>query len=172
MKLTIQEVNKLAKKDFVLFFGGIFEASPWLAEKVVGKRPFRDCEHIFQALSDAVRRVGRDKQLQLIRAHPDLVGEAARAGKLGVASASEQSGAGLLELSLEEVKWFDRYNRAYREKYAFPFILCLRAVKGDKKRAILDSFEMRLHNDEEQERAAALQEIHKIARFRLDDAVE
>lgn len=168
-KLTIAELNALAKDEFVTRLGGIFESSPWVAQKVVGKRPFRDREHLFKAMSDAVRRAGAEKQLELIRAHPDLVGKAAKEGKLSASSQTEQSKAGLSELSPADVKWFDRYNRAYTEKYSFPLIVCLRALKGDPKQLILDQFEMRLHNDEAREKRTALEEIHKIASYRLGD---
>lgn len=171
MKLTIAELNALPKDEFISRLGGIFESSPWVAQKVVGKRPFRDRDHLFKAMGDAVRRAGAEKQMELIRAHPDLVGKAAKEGKLTAASASEQAKAGLAELSSSDVKWFDRYNRAYHEKYNFPLIVCLRALKGEPKQIILDQFEMRMHNDLAREKRTALEEIHKIASFRLGDLI-
>ncbi len=172
MKITTAQINALSKADFVAKLGGLFEASPWVAEKVVGKRPVRDREHLFRLMGDAVRRATPDQQLALIRAHPDLVGRAAREGKLSTASASEQAGAGLAALSAADVRWFDRYNRAYREKFDHPLIVCVRDVKGDVKQAILDLFEVRLHNDPDRERRIALDEINKIAQFRLGDLMD
>lgn len=172
MKLSIQQLNQLAPAEFVILLGGVFESAPWVAQKVVGKRPFRDREHVLRLMCDALRRAGPEKQLELIRAHPDLVGEAARSGQLSTASTREQTGAGLLNLSTEDARWFERYNRAYREKYGFPFVFCVRAFKPAAiQRAILDSFEMRLHNDDQRERDTALGEVGKIAEFRLRDLV-
>lgn len=172
MKLSISQLNQLDAAEFVRRLGGVFENSPWIAQRIVGKRPFRDREHVLQLMLDALRRAGPEKQLELIKAHPDLVGEAARTGRLSVASAREQAGAGLAALSPEDIRWFERFNLAYREKYGFPFIFCVRAVEpAAAKQAILDSFEMRLHNSDERERGVALGEIGRIAGFRLHDLV-
>ncbi len=172
-KLTIQEVNRLSADEFSARLGGLFEDAPWVPGRVVGKRPFRNRAHLLQALGDAVRRAWPDQQLALIRAHPDLVGQAAAEGKISPASAGEQSAAGLDCLGAEERRWFDRYNAAYREKFGHPFVLCLRAVKArDKKDAILESFEIRMHNDPDRERATALNEAVRIAEFRLAELVE
>ena len=172
MKLSISQVNQLDAAEFVRLLGGVFEDSPWLAQKVVGKRPFRDREHLLRLMCDALRRAGPEKQLELIRAHPDLVGEAARAGQLSAASKREQTNAGLTNLSPEDARWFDRYNRAYREKYGFPFIFCVRAFKPAAiRQSILDSFELRLHNEAPRELDIALGEVGKIAEFRLRDLV-
>ena len=172
-KLTIQQVNRFDADEFTARLGGVFEDSPWVAGRVVGKRPFRDRAHLLQALGDAVRRAKPEQQLALIRAHPDLVGRAAAEGRLTPASGGEQAAAGLDRLGEEERRWFDRYNSAYREKFGHPFVLCLRAVKArDKKDAILESFEIRMHNDPARERATALNEAVRIAEFRLAELVE
>ena len=110
-----------------------------------------------------VREADDARQLALIRAHPDLVGRAAREGRLGAASTSEQAGAGLDQLTPEEIAWFEQRNAAYRARFGFPFIICVRA---NRKQAILAGFETRLQHTPEQERAAALAEIEKIAAFR------
>ena len=169
-KLSVAEVNSLDTPEFVQRFGGVFEASPWVAESAWDRRPFRDQTALHAAMCACVQDAGEERQLALIRAHPDLVGQAAREGTLGAASASEQAGAGLDQLGPEDVRWFERYNRAYREKFDFPFIICVRAA--ERKRAIMDGFELRLHHTPAQERTAALVEIEKIAGFRLADLVE
>ena len=170
MKTSIAEVNALDTAAFVERFGAVFEDSPWVAESAWDRRPFRDRAALHAAMCACVQETGEDRQLALIRAHPDLVGRAAREGRLGAASSSEQAGAGLDRLEAEEVRWFERYNRAYQEKFGFPFIICVRAA--ERKRAIMDGFEIRLHHRPEQERMAALVEIEKIAAFRLADLVE
>ena len=169
-KKSIAEVNALDAAAFIERFGAVFEDSPWVAETARNQRPFRDRAALHAAMGAVVRDAGEARQLALIRAHPDLVGKAARMGTLGAASASEQADAGLDRLDPAEVRWFERHNQAYLEKFGFPFILCVRAA--GRQQAIMDGFEIRLHHTPEQERAAALAEIEKIAAFRLADLVE
>jgi OHCU decarboxylase len=116
-----------------------------------------------------VKRSSPEEQLDLIRAHPDLAGKAAIAGDLTDDSRREQSSAGLDNLTPEQFATFTRLNAAYRARFGFPFIVCVREHTRD---SILASFETRLGNDAEQERARALEEIGKIAHLRLFDAVE
>jgi 2-oxo-4-hydroxy-4-carboxy-5-ureidoimidazoline decarboxylase len=108
------------------------------------------------------------EKLALIRAHPDLVGRAARAGTLTPSSTREQAGAGLDTLSASEVALFDRYNSEYRESFGFPFVICARE---NRKESILRAFPERLRHSRDEEISTALAEIAKIARFRLLDAV-
>ena len=156
-------LNTLSKTDFVDRLGGIFENSPWVAERVFPKRPFDDVLGLHAAMCAEVAAAGPDAQLKLIRAHPDLAGKAALAG-LTAASSSEQAGAGLDRLTAEEYRRFHDLNDRYRERFGFPFIL---AVKGHDKTSILAAFETRLPNDADTERETALEQIYKIARLRL-----
>ena len=109
------------------------------------------------------------QKLALIRGHPDLVGRAALAGTLTRESTKEQASAGLSQLTAEEIAAFQKYNAAYREKFGFPFVICARL---NRKEPILAGFERRLHNSPEQEVAAALDEIFKIAELRLRDLIQ
>jgi OHCU decarboxylase len=109
-----------------------------------------------------------DEQLQLIRAHPDLVGRLAREGRLTAQSSIEQAAAGLTHLTADEARQFDTYNLAYKNRFGFPFVICARE---NRKAAILAAFPRRLNNTRETEIATALQEIFKIARLRLADVV-
>jgi OHCU decarboxylase len=115
-----------------------------------------------------VRQSGEDRQLALIRAHPDLVGRAALAGTLTKESTGEQASAGLNRLTPEEVALFQRQNAAYQEKFGFPFVICARL---NKKEAILAGFERRLKNSRAEEMKTALEEIFKIAELRLKDLI-
>ena len=169
MKATLEAINALDRPAFVERFGAVFEHSPWVADAAWDHRPFRGRTHLHAAMCAAVQAAPPERQLDLIRAHPDLVGRAAREGRLGAASASEQSGAGLDQLTPAEIVWFEQHNAAYRERFGFPFIICVRA---NRKQAILAGFETRLLHTPEQECAAALAEIAKIAAFRLADLVE
>jgi 2-oxo-4-hydroxy-4-carboxy-5-ureidoimidazoline decarboxylase len=144
------------KDEFVQKYGSIYEHSPWVAEAAFG------AEDIPAAMRQAVDQAGHDKQLILIKAHPDL-GE--KLDTLTASSVSEQQGAGLNQCSPEEFAEFQKLNTAYKEKFGFPFIV---AVKGLNRHDILERFRQRIDHDRETEFATALEQIHRIARFRLD----
>ena len=167
-KIPLNELNQLARDAFVRVVGPVFEHSPWIAENTFGKKPFANFETLHRALCDTVKNSGEEKQLALIRAHPDLVGKLALAGQLTRESTSEQSSAGLDQLSPEEINLFEQNNAAYKNKFGFPFIICARL---NKKEAILRGFETRLKNSREQEIETALTEIFKIAELRLRDLI-
>ena len=165
-RYAIVELNSLSRDDFVRVIGPVFEHSPWIAEATWPKRPFAGLEELHCTLCQTVREAGEEKQLALIRAHPDLVGRAAFAGTLTPASTSEQASAGLDKLTPEEITAFQKFNQAYWEKFGFPFVICARL---NKKQAILDGFRVRLEHSRRAEIQAALEEISKIAWLRLRD---
>ena len=167
-QITVSQLSALDRARFVGAIGPVFEHSVWVAEAAWAKRPFSSLEALHEALCETVRNAGEQKQLALIRAHPDLVGRAAVERSLTTASASEQSSAGLNKLSAEEIASFQRYNQAYRDKFGFPFVICARL---NKKEMILQAFPIRLENSREREIKTALEEIYKIAYFRLQDIV-
>jgi 2-oxo-4-hydroxy-4-carboxy-5-ureidoimidazoline decarboxylase len=152
--------------DFVHKFGGIYEHSPWVAEEaeavVAGSA---ELETIATVMADCVDTASVEKQLELIRAHPDLAGRAQIAGELTVESTDEQSSAGLDQCSTEEYKRFQSLNQAYHDKFGFPFVM---AVRDSTRAEILDAFGDRLENDPDTEFETALAEVHKIARLRLE----
>lgn len=166
--LTIVELNSLSREEFVRLVSPVFEQSPWIAEHAFASQPFVDRNQLLQVLTETVREAGEQKQLALIRAHPDLVGKLALAGALTKESTHEQASAGLDKLSAEEIALFQRQNAAYKEKFGFPFVICARL---NKKEAILRGFEARLVNGREQEIKTALEEIFKIAKLRLQDLI-
>ena len=150
---------------FVRRYGAVYEHSPWVAEEaasVLGDSD--DLERIAEVLADCVDNAPRELRLALIRAHPDLADKASQAGELTADSATEQSSAGLDQCSPEEFTRFQSLNRAYRDKFGFPFVM---AVRDSSREEILAAFERRLENDADAEFATALAEIHKIARLRL-----
>ncbi len=164
--MTLAQLNAFSRDDFVRVVGPVFEHSPWIAEAAWARRPFVGVEAIYVALCEIVRGAGEEKQLALIRAHPDLAGRFARAGELTRESANEQSRAGLDNLSPQEAALFQQHNAAYREKFGFPFVICARL---NNKEAILNGFKVRLHNSRDEEIQTALREIFKIAELRLRD---
>jgi 2-oxo-4-hydroxy-4-carboxy-5-ureidoimidazoline decarboxylase len=166
--MTITQLNSLSRDEFVRIVGPVFEHSPWIAEAAWLKRPFASVEELHSALGAVVRAAGEEKQLALIRAHPDLVGRAAPANALTPESTREQASAGLGALTPAEIAAFQTSNAAYREKFGFPFVICARLNKKD---AILHGFRVRLSNSREQEIETAREEIFKIAWLRLQDTI-
>jgi 2-oxo-4-hydroxy-4-carboxy-5-ureidoimidazoline decarboxylase len=168
MKIKLSELNHCSPSEFVAVCGPLFEHSPWVAERAVGRRPFTDRTQLHRALCATVDEALPEEQWALVRAHPDLVGRAARTGDLTSASTSEQSAAGLTDLSPDDVRQFDDFNSAYRSKFGFPFVICARE---NKKAAILAAFPKRLAHTQQAELRTALDEIAKIAWHRLLDAI-
>jgi 2-oxo-4-hydroxy-4-carboxy-5-ureidoimidazoline decarboxylase len=160
---TLAELNAAAAPAFVAALGGLFEHSPWVAEETWGRRPFRDAAHLHAELCATMRRAPRERQLALIRAHPDL---AVRLENLTAASQREQSGAGLDRLADAELAEFKALNSAYRARFGFPFVICARLNAKD---AILEAMRRRLPQAPPAEEDAALAEIEKIAWLRLAD---
>ncbi|MBA2779138.1 2-oxo-4-hydroxy-4-carboxy-5-ureidoimidazoline decarboxylase [Billgrantia kenyensis] len=161
--------STLTRDEFVARFGDIYEHSPWVAELTWerGLQPHQDTPAgLAEAMGQTLREASEERQLEVIRAHPDLAGKAAIAGELTNDSTREQAGAGLDQCTPEEMARFERFNGAYKEKFGFPFVM---AVKGSDRHAILAAFETRLDNSPDEERRTAIEQINRIARFRLDD---
>jgi 2-oxo-4-hydroxy-4-carboxy-5-ureidoimidazoline decarboxylase len=167
-QIAISELNKMEQGEFVRIVGPVFEHSPWIAEAAWNRRPFTSASNLHGTLCEVVKKSGEEKQLALIRAHPDLVGRAALAGTLTRESTGEQAAADLNKLSPEEIQLFQKYNAAYKEKFNFPFVICARL---NRKEAILGGFQRRMKNSREQEIQAALGETFKIAELRLRDLI-
>jgi OHCU decarboxylase len=168
MPCSLAELNVCDLPRFLEVCGPLYEHSPWVAERACWGRPFASRDALHAALVAAVAAATHDEQLALIRAHPDLVGRLAREGRLTAASTGEQAAAGLDSLSADEIAAFERFNREYRDRFGFPFVICARE---NRKEAILAAFPVRLGHTVEEERVTALAEIGKIGRLRLWDAV-
>ncbi len=161
--------QQMDRARFVACYGGVYEHSPWIAEAAWERgihEKHAQLDTLASLLAGIVDQASEQQQLDLILAHPDLAGKAAQAGELTEASSSEQAGAGIDQCSAEEFELFQKLNQAYRDKFNFPFIM---AVKGANRQQILAAFEQRLPNSYTNEFAQALQQIHKIARFRLEE---
>lgn len=148
--------STMNRDEFVEKYGGIYEHSPWVAEAAFG------AGDLTAAMREAVEQGGHDRQLALLRAHPDL-GE--KLDTLTASSVSEQQGAGLNQCTPEEFAEFTQLNTAYKEKFGFPFIV---AVKGLNRHDILGLFRQRINHDRDAEFRTALEQVHKIARLRLE----
>jgi OHCU decarboxylase len=149
--------------------GGLFEHSPWVAESAWRRRPFAGVAELHAALEAAMREAPLDRQLELIRAHPELAGREAEEGTLTSESTHEQASAGLDRLTANELEALRRLNRSYRERFGFPLIVC---VREHTKESIIAWGDARLENSRDREIDIALGEISKIARLRLADLLE
>ncbi len=161
--------SQMNRAEFIRIFGGVYEHSPWVAEQVwdQGLTQAHDkAEELAAAMAKVVGDASQEAQMKLINAHPDLAGKAAIRGELTEESTSEQARAGLSECTEEEFARFQEYNAAYKAKFGFPFI---KAVRNSNRFEILKGFQDRLVNDVNAEFTTALQEIDKIAAFRLQD---
>lgn len=152
--------------DFIARYSGIYEHSPWVAEEVASEAAASDdLAQIAALMAECVDNAARERQLALIRAHPDLAGKAQISGELTADSTHEQSSAGLDQCSEDEYAQFQSLNDRYHEKFGFPFVM---AVRSSTRAEILAAFSARLENDAATEFETALQEIHKIAKLRLE----
>ncbi len=166
--ISMFQVNTFSREEFTRVFGSVFEHSSWIAAMAWKQRPFESLDALHSSLCETVRNASEEKHLELIRAHPDLVGRAALAGTLTPASTAEQASAGLNRLTREEIATFQKHNQAYSKKFDFPFVICARL---NKKEAILRAFPVRLEHSRETEIQTALEEIYKIAYLRLKDII-
>jgi 2-oxo-4-hydroxy-4-carboxy-5-ureidoimidazoline decarboxylase len=165
---TLAELNACSNADFVAALANIFEYSPWIAEQAASARPFSGARQLFEAMKAALDRAPAELRLALIKAHPDLANKTQRAAGLTAESSAEQNSAGLDRLSDAEYAAFERVNNAYRAKFGFPYIVCVRRHTKD---SILRDFERRLPNDATAEMQKSVEEICRIAALRVDQLV-
>lgn len=164
--IKLDDLNRMDAKAFTTALAQVFEHAPWVAARTAGARPFASRAALRDAMMTVVRDASADEQMALIRGHPELAGKAKVA--LTADSAREQKGAGLDRLTADEYARFHALNDSYRAKFGFPFIM---AVKGRGKDDILAGFAARLDNARDTEIATALEQIGRIAGFRLADLV-
>jgi 2-oxo-4-hydroxy-4-carboxy-5-ureidoimidazoline decarboxylase len=165
---SLTELNAASKADFVAALANVVEYSPWIAEQLAARRPFAGINQLLGALKAAIESAAPEVQLALIRAHPDLANKTQRAAGLTAESNAEQNSAGLDRLSEAEYAAFERVNNAYRSRFGFPYIVCVRRHTKD---SVLRDFETRLPNDPTTETRRAIEEICRIAALRLDQLV-
>jgi 2-oxo-4-hydroxy-4-carboxy-5-ureidoimidazoline decarboxylase len=163
-KLTIEALNQASADDFIATLANVVEHSAWVAEAVERHRPYADAATLRAALVNALGTASRHRRLAMIRAHPDLANRTQRASGLTAESTAEQDSAGLDRLSDREFALFTTSNDAYKTKFGFPFILCVRRHTKD---SILEMFARRLANSMPDEEGEAVGEIGRIATLRL-----
>jgi allantoate deiminase/N-carbamoyl-L-amino-acid hydrolase len=167
---TIQSLNDCDAAGFVDALRGIYEHSPWIPERAAAHRPFASLAALKLALQDVVDGAAAAERLALLRAHPELAGKAAIAGRLTAESSGEQASSGLDRCSPDEYALLHDLNARYNERFGFPFILAVKGPtgRGLTRQAIIDTFARRVSNQPADELAEALRQVHRIAEIRLN----
>ena len=171
MTITLNEINQASQADALRLLDGLYEHSPWIAGKALGSRPFKSLAHLKHEMTVVLRSAGKDAQLSLIRAHPELAGKAMISQPLTAESAHEQSTAGLTQCTPEEFATIGQLNRDYTAKFGFPFILAVRGARGTgmSKQQIISTFARRLQNHPDFELQECLRNIHRVVEVRIND---
>lgn len=169
--LTLAWLNDAPAEAALAALDGLYEHSPWIAEAALRQRPFTSLAQLKHAMVRVVREAGREAQLALVRAHPELAGKAAVAGTLTAESTGEQARAGLNHCSPEEFALVQRLNAEYGARFGWPFVLAVRGPRGEglHRREILATLQRRLQGHPEIELAECLRNIDRIAEIRLND---
>lgn len=169
--LTIDRLNDATETDFTRWLDGVYEHSPWIAERTWAKRPFATLAQLKHALVETLREASPEQQLALICAHPELAGKAMASKPLTTESTGEQRRAGLVDCSAEELAHIGQLNATYTQKFSWPFVLAVRGPRGAglDRTEIIRSFERRLGHHPDFERDECIRNIHRIAEIRLND---
>jgi beta-ureidopropionase / N-carbamoyl-L-amino-acid hydrolase len=169
--LTLEQLNAATPQDFVALLDGTYEHSPWIVEAVAAQRPFASLAALKRAMAQVVAEAGIDRQLSLIRAHPELAGKAMVSRTLTAESSNEQGKAGLADCTPAEFARIQQLNADYNATFGWPFILAVRGPRGSglSRQQIIDTFARRLRNHPDFERAECLRNIHRVAEIRLND---
>jgi len=161
--------TQMSRAGFVEKFGGVFEHSPWIAERAFDGElgpAHNSAVGLQNAMACQFRKASEEDRLNVLKAHPDLAGKLAAAKRLTAESTAEQAGAGLDALTKQEHDEFTHLNSEYTKKHGFPFIL---AVKGLGKDYIMAQFKARVLNDRGVEFETACKQVERIALFRLKE---
>jgi N-carbamoyl-L-amino-acid hydrolase len=171
MPLSLDQLTAADTGEAARLLDGVYEHSPWIAEAALARRPFRSLAALKQTMAQVVRESHADRQLALLRAHPELAGKAMVAKTLTSESTSEQDRAGLTNCTPEEFARIQQLNADYNAKFGFPFILAVRGPRGSglDRAQIIETFARRLDNPVDFERVEALRNVHRIAELRLND---
>ena len=168
--MNLPQVNVLTLEQFVARFGGVFEHSPWVAERAWRSRPFNSLDRLHESMMLVVGEAGREEQLALLRAHPELAGREAAKGALTPDSSTEQGRLGFLDLDRSHVQRMAELNRRYRQRFGFPCIVALRLHAS--RESVMADMLRRLGNTAQAELASALEQVGHITRGRLDKIME
>ena len=169
--ITLDALNRASESQAALMLDGLYEHSPWIAKQALAARPFKSLAHLKYVMTEVLHQAGRDAQVALIRAHPELAGKAMVSQSLTAESTNEQSKAGLTHCSPEEFAKIQALNARYNDKYGWPFILAVRGPRGQglNRHQIMATFERRLEGTPDFELDECLRNIHRVVELRLND---
>ena len=169
--ITLHQINTLPHAEAAALLTGLYEHSDWIAAQALDERPFASAAALKHAMVKVLHDAGREPQLALVRAHPELAGKAMVSKSLTAESTNEQTKAGLTHCTPAEFAHIQQLNASYNAKFGFPFILAVRGPRGTglNKQQIISTFERRLHNHPDYELAECLRNIHRIVEIRLND---
>ncbi|TCM44550.1 2-oxo-4-hydroxy-4-carboxy-5-ureidoimidazoline decarboxylase [Kribbella sp. VKM Ac-2568] len=168
--VRLDQVNKMSREEFVETFAGLFQGPRWMVERAWDMRPFADTHALRRSFQEALFSGSHDEQRQLIEAYPQLGSQFVADGLSGEASLRDQAARGLTFLAEPERDELETITAAYRERFGFPLVISVR--DADSFDRIVEQGRERLGNCENQEHAAALLEIAKIAGYRFDDFLQ
>jgi beta-ureidopropionase / N-carbamoyl-L-amino-acid hydrolase len=171
MTLTLAQLNAAAPDEALALIDGLYEHSPWIAEQALRRRPFASVSGLKRAMIEVLDAAGRDAQLRLVRAHPELAGKAMVSQSLTAESTNEQTRSGLTNCSPAELARIQQLNADYNAKFGWPFILAARGPRGTglTRTEIIDTFARRLEGHADIELAECLRNIHRIVEMRVND---
>ena len=169
--LSLNQLNAADPHEFAVLLEGVYEHSPWIAAAAWHQRPFGSIAALKRAMVQAVREAGQERQLALLRAHPELAGRAMVARTLTEESRGEQGSAGLTACTPEEFARLQQLNAEYQARFGWPFILAVRGPRGTGlgRTQIIDTFARRLQAHPQDEFAECLRQVHRIAEIRLSE---
>jgi 2-oxo-4-hydroxy-4-carboxy-5-ureidoimidazoline decarboxylase len=167
---NIDQINALSPEAFQEALGGIYEHSPWVAREAYANGPFNSRVELEKRFRDVVDAASQDQRTGILRAHPQLSGQAARRGKLTAESTQEQSRLSLNALTGPDLEYMIDINRRFMDKFGFPGIVAVRL--HDSIESVIAELEQRANNNLAEETRDAIGQVHHIARFRLHDLVK
>ena len=161
------EKKSFKKSEFITLFESIYEHSDWVIKNIIKNNSNvpNTINELKIKMKNEVDKSSENLKLKLLRAHPELGIKKSQLSSLTEASQEEQKSAGLDQCSEEEYQEIKSLNKLYKEKFQFPFII---AVKGLNRLHIIKSMKKRVDNNYEEEFLTAINEVHKIAKIRLD----
>ncbi len=171
MPITLDQINTAPRDEAARLLDGLYEHSPWIAEKALDARPFASLAQLKAAMARVLDAAGTDAQVTLIRAHPELAGKAMVSNTLTAESTHEQNKAGLTQCTPAELAHIQQLNAQYNARFGFPFVLAVRGPRGTglTKQQIIATFERRVRNPPAFEREENLRNIHRVVEIRLND---
>jgi 2-oxo-4-hydroxy-4-carboxy-5-ureidoimidazoline decarboxylase len=167
--LSIDQINQLSEDEFVGLFGQVVEHSSWVAKAASHARPYRNFADLYAAMANAISQAGPGVWAQILNLHPELSGKEAQEGALTDFSVSEQAGLGLDRLSKDEFQKIQGFNQRYKEKFGFPFVVCVKQLQN--RGQLFSEMERRLSLSGPEELKTGIGQVMEICRLRLHQIV-